>query len=187
MELRGMKKLPPGQRDEWMFVAAVSWSYLVTPEVLENKLVALGREYAGWSAAETRSCISTVLSKARSAADGETLEWRGQERRPLYWLTNEEIIQRLKITPEEEQHLKTIISKDTKRQRDRKRKEHKRRSEGVVPREEYEADRRDSRQHDRHLAKELKAQGMSLREIGSELGISHMQVKRLLESGKLEQ
>lgn len=183
-----MEKLPPGGRDEWMYVAAVSWSYLVAPDVLEKRLVALGREVADWSEAETRSCISTVLSKARSAADGETLEWRGQERRPLYWLTNEEIIQRLKITPEEEQHLKTIISKDTKRQRDRKRKEHKRRSEGVVPREEYEADTREGRQHDRTLAKKLKVQeGMSYREIGRRIGKSHTQVRRLLESGEQEE
>ena len=187
LELRGMEKLPPGGRNEWMYIAAVSLSYLVAPEALEKRMIELGRKYAGWSEADTRSCISTVLSKARSAADGETLEWKGQQRGPRYWLTNEEIIRRLKITPDEERHLNTIISKDTKRQRDRKRKEHKRRSEGVVPREEYEADRRESRQHNRHLAKELKAQGMSLREIGCELGISHMQVKRLLESEKSEQ
>jgi len=165
LELRGMEKLPPGGRNEWMYVAAVSLSYLVASEALEKRMIELGREYAGWSAAETRSCISTVLRKARSAAEGETLEWKGQQRGPRYWLTNEEIIRRLKITPDEQRHLKTIISKDTKKQRDRERKEKKRRSEGVAPREEYLAECRESRQHNRHLAKELKAQGMSLREI----------------------
>jgi hypothetical protein len=186
LELRGMERLTPGGRNEWMYIAAVSLSYLVAPEALEKRMTELGREYAGWSAAETRSCISTVLSKARSAAEGETLEWKGQ-RGPRYWLTNEEIIRRLKITPDEERHLKTIISKDTKKQRDRERREKKRRSEGVAPREEYLAQCRESRQHNRYLAKKLKAQGMSLRKISSELGISHMQVKRLLESGKSEQ
>ena len=77
--------------------------------------------------------------------------------------------------------------KNTKKQRDRERKEKQRRSEGVAPREEYLAECRESRQHNRHLATELKAQGMSLREIGCELGISHMLVKRLLESGNSEQ
>jgi hypothetical protein len=60
-----------------------------------------------------------------------------------YWLSNKEIIQRLKITPEEEAHLKTIISKDTKRKRDRERKEKDRRSKGVAPREEYLGERRE--------------------------------------------
>jgi hypothetical protein len=187
MELRGMEKLPPGHRDEWMFVAGVSLSYLVKPKVLEKRLIALGREVADWSEAETRSCISSVLSRASSAADGKTLEWQGQQRGTRYWFTNKEIIRRLKITLEEEVHLTTIISKDTKRQRDKERKEKNRRSEGVVPREEYLAERRESRQHDRRIAKKLRGQGMSLREIGRQLRISPTQVKRLLESGKSEE
>ncbi len=182
-----MEKLPPGHRDEWMYVASVSLSYLMRPEALEKRMIELGREYADWSEAETRSCISTVLRKARSAADGETLEWHGQQRGPRYWLTNPEIIRRLRITSEEEVHLKTIISKDTKRQRDRERTEQKRRSEGVAPREEYQAARRESRQHDRHTAQRLSSQGTSLREIGRQLGISHTQVRRLLESGESEE
>ena len=79
-------------------------------------------------------------------------------------------------------HLKTIISKDTKRKRDRERKEKDRRSKGVVPRQEYIAERRESRQHDRTLAKQLKAQGMSLRKIASELEKSHTYVRELLDS-----
>jgi hypothetical protein len=173
MEIRGMEKLPPGRRDEWMFVAGVSLSYLVAPEALEKKMFALGREVADWSESETRSCMSTVLSRAHAAANGETLEWQGQQRTTRYWLSNEQIIRRLKITPGEEVHLKTIISKDTKRKRDRERKEKNRRSKGVVPRQEYIAERRESRQHDRTLAKQLKAQGMSLRKIATELEKSH--------------
>jgi hypothetical protein len=187
MKLRGMEKLPPGQRDEWMFVAAVSLSYLMTPEALEKKMFALGREVADWSEAETRSCISTVLSRAHAAADGKTLEWQGQQRTTRYYLTNKEIIQRLRITPEEEAHLETIISKDTKQQRDRERKEKNRRSKGIAPRDEYLAEGRANRQHHRTLAKQLREQGMSFRNISSELGISHTQVKRLLESGKSEE
>lgn len=79
-------------------------------------------------------------------------------------------------------HLKTIISEDTKRQRDGERKERQRRSEGVVPREEYIAKGRDNRQHHRTLAKKLKAQDMSLRQIGRELGRSHTYVRDLLNS-----
>ncbi len=182
IELRGMEKLPPGQRDEWMFVAGVSLSYLVAPEALEKRMITLGREVADWREAETRSCISSVLSRAHAAADGKTLGWQGQQRTTRYWLSNEEIIRRLKITPEEEVHLATIISKDTKRQRDRKRKEKNRRYKGVTLREEYLAEGRDNRRHHRALAKQLKARGMSLRKIGSELGRSHTYVRDLLNS-----
>jgi hypothetical protein len=170
-----------------MFVAAVSLSYLVAPEALKKKMMAFGREVAGWSEAETRSCISTVLSRAYAAADGKTLEWQGQQRTTRYYLTNEEIIRRLRITPDEEAHLKTIISKDTKRKRDKERKEQKRRSEGVMPREEYLAERREGRQQDRHTAQMLSSQGLSLREIGRQLGVSPTQVKRLLDSEKSEE
>jgi hypothetical protein len=45
---------------------------------LEKKMFAGGREIADWSEAETRSCISTVLSRTHAAADGKTIEWQGQ-------------------------------------------------------------------------------------------------------------
>lgn len=165
-----------------MFVAAITLSYLVKPDALEKRLIALGREAADWSEAETRSCISTVLSRAHAAANSETLEWQGQQRTTHYRLTNEEIIRRLKITPEEEVHLKTIISKDTKRERDRERKEKYRRSKGIAPREEYQAERRESRQQDRHTARTLRSQDMSFRQIGRQLGRSHTYVRELLNS-----
>jgi hypothetical protein len=96
----------------------------------------------------------------------------------------------LEITPEEQQHLETIVSgnrkQEIRRQRDRKRKEQKRRSEGVVPRKEYLAESRDNRQHHRTLAKQLKARGMSLRRIGSELGKSSHLRKGAAELGRVK-
>jgi hypothetical protein len=182
MWLRGMDQLPPGQRDHWMFVAAVSLSNLLEPQQLERKLIALGKEYAGWSEAETRSRMQAVISCAHSAADGNKVEWNGQQRDPRYRLTNQNIIAMLGITPEEERHLKTLISKDTKRRRDRERKERERRSQGVKPRDEYIADARERRQHNRREARKLSGEGKSLRDIGTTLGISHTHVRRLLQS-----
>jgi DNA-binding transcriptional ArsR family regulator len=114
------------------------------------------------------------------AAAGETVEWEGQQRDPRYRLTSEEIIKRLKITPEEQKSLETIISAETKRQRDRERKRQKRREEGAVPRDEYLAALRERRQHLRTRAKRLHEEGISVTEIGRRLGISHTQVSRLL-------
>ncbi len=135
--LRGLDRLPPGERDLWMFCAAVSLSYVVEPQALERKVAELGRAYAGWSEAETRSRMHAVFSRRQAAADGETAEWQGQQRDPRYRISNQKIIAMLRITPDEEVHLKTIISKETKRQRDRERKERERRANGARPRDEY--------------------------------------------------
>ena len=186
LELRGMDKLPPGKRDDWMFVAGCSMSFLMGLEALKKELIALGWKSAGWGEAETRSRMHSIISRANSAAGGEMVPWNGQQRDTRYRLTNETIIQILEITPEEQQDLETIVSGERKqeirRQRDRKRKEQKRRSGGVVPRKEYLTKSRDNRHHHRTLAKQLKARGMSLRMIGSELGKSHTYVRELLNS-----
>ena len=137
LEIRGWDKLPPGQRDSWMFVAGVMLSYLVEARALEREIIALGRDYADWSEGETKSRMHTVIDKAQTAAAGEKVQWKGQQRHPRYWFKNQSIIDRLEITPEEERHLKTIISEDTRRERDRERKERARRSQGAQPRDAY--------------------------------------------------
>ena len=186
LELREMDKLPPRKRDGWMFVASCSMSFLMDPRSLEKKLIDLGWKRAGWSEAETRSRMHSVIASARLAAAGETIQWKGEQRDTRYRLTNEKIIDWLEITPEEEQHLKKIVSgsrkQEIRRQRDRERKEKKRRSEGVRPRDEYLAQREEDRWRHRTLAKELKDQGMSMREISRELGRSHTYVGELLNS-----
>jgi hypothetical protein len=183
IELRDLDRLPAGQRDFWMFCAAVSSSYLVEAQAFERKVIELGRDYAGWSESETRSRMHAVLFRAQAAADGETAEWLGQQLDPRYRLTNQRILAMLKITPKEEVYLQTIISKDTKRQRDRERKERERRAGGARPRDEYIAGARERRQQRRQAAKSLRGEGKSLRKIGRELGVSPTEVKRLLDAG----
>jgi hypothetical protein len=107
MWLRGIDTLPPGHRNAWMFVAAITLSYLMEPQYLEREIITLGRNYAGWSEAETRSRMQAVISRAHSAAAGDKVHWRGRQRDARYRLTNEEIIFRLEIDSEEERHLKT--------------------------------------------------------------------------------
>lgn len=184
LKLRSLDKLPPGQRNAWMFAAGSSLAYLVEPEFLERELIVLGRENADWSDAETRSSMHSIISRAKDASNkGGTVEWQGQERDPRYRLTNQKIIDDLNITTAEEKEMKVIISSDTKRQRNRERKERERRSKGVIPRDEYLAEAREKRR----LALELHQQGRSLREIGKTLGISHTQVKRMLEAQQQSQ
>ena len=181
IELRGLEQLLPGRRDYWMFAAATSLSYLVESQFLERKIIALGRDYANWSEGVTRSTMQAVISRAQSATLGEKIEWQGRQRDPRYRFTNQRLIEMLEISSEEQRHLKTIISEETKRERDRQRKERQRRSQGAQPRDEYVASARERRQHNRREAKKLREEGKSLREIGRELGVSHTQVRRLLQ------
>jgi hypothetical protein len=177
LKLRRLDKLPPDQRNGWMFAAGTSLAYLVEPQFLARELIVLGRDNAGWSEAETRSSMYSVISRARDAQAGKTVEWEGRQWDPRYRLTNRKIIEDLGITSEEEKEMKVLISKETKTQRDRERKERQRRSRGAIPREEY----RSKAGKKRRRAQELSRQGMSLREIGKTLGISHTHVKRLLD------
>lgn len=178
LTLRNLDKLPSGQRNAWMFASGASLAYLVEAEFLERELIVLGRENADWSDAETRSRMHSVISRAKDASKGETVEWQGQHRDPRYRLTNQKIIDDLNITTAEEEGMEVIISKDTKRQRNRERKERERRSKGVILRDEYLAEAREKRR----LALDLHQQGRSLREIGKTLGLSHTQAKRMLEA-----
>lgn len=173
--LRRLDKLPPGQRNDWMFAAGTSLAYLVEPQSLEGELIQLGKDYAGWGEAETRSSMHSVIRRAHDTCAGETAEWEGQKRDPRYRLTNRKIIEMLGITLDEEKEMKILISKETKRQRDRERKEQKRRSQGAITRQEYLAKASEKRA----TAQDLYRRGMSFREIGKKLGISHTQVRRL--------
>jgi hypothetical protein len=74
--------------------------------------------------------------------------------------------------------MKVLISKDNKRQRNREHKEQKRRAQGAKPRDEYLAEAGAREKESR--AKELHRQGLSLRKIGEQLGVSHTQVRRML-------
>src|SRR5215216_668047 len=159
LKLRGLDKLPAGHRDPWMFAAATSLAYLVGADTLERELIVLGKENAGWSEAETRSRMSAVIARAQDASVGDKVVWQGQQTDPRYRLKNQ-----------------TIISGETKRHRDRERKELQRRARGARPRDEYLAKAREKQA----LAKDLRRrQGMSFREIGKNLGISHTQARRL--------
>jgi len=183
MEIRGQEKLPPGKRDEWMFVAGVVSSYLIRAEFLERELVRLGCEKADWSEAETKRNMQTVVRKAHDAASGGTkVEWAGHQRDPRYWLTNEEIIRRLAITPKEEEAMQTILSAKTRQRREKERKEQQRRSKGIKPRSEYVNEAKERNEYHRLIAAKLSNEGMSLRQVSRELGISHTQVGRLLKS-----
>ena len=77
--------------------------------------------------------VSTLYRKAREARGGNVVEFHGRTYPPLYTPRNQTLIEIFQITADEEQRLRTIISRQ---ERERRRRE-KRRAEGMLSREEY--------------------------------------------------
>src|SRR5690606_1963883 len=69
-------RLPSGERDVWLLLAAVAVSYACPPEALEATMERLAGSYGGWTSQETRSRIHAVFKRSRQAAAGETIEYK---------------------------------------------------------------------------------------------------------------
>ncbi len=83
--------------------------------------------------------LMTLYSKAKANEAGETVEFNGRKLPPLYTPRNDTLINLFQITDDEQRQLRTIISKDMAKERDRKRKEAARRAAGAIDRETYES------------------------------------------------
>jgi Homeodomain-like domain len=169
-ELRWFGQPMPDYRDRWMFVAGVGMSWLAVPPVLRRELYALAAEIGGWTEARARSKLSAVMSRAHAAARGERVEWAGLEWDPRYRLKNQTIIELLEISAEEERELKTIISDEERRRRDRERKNPE------MSRKEYETSAAKRRVQARRMA----AEGLTRQQIADALGWSRRHVQRVL-------
>ena len=122
------------------------------------------------------SDLSAIIGKFKEALAGKTVFFAGREYSPLYTPKNETLIDLFQITDDEQRQLKTIISSVIKQERNTKIQQRIRREKGVISREDYEgrADARCER------AQELRSQGLSIRKIAMEMGISKSQVQRYL-------
>ncbi|MCK9238277.1 MAG: replication protein [Thiopseudomonas sp.] len=128
---------------------------------------ALAREIAPEWAHNSKE-LMTLYSKAKAYEAGEKVKFGGKEFAPLYTPKNDTLINLFGITDQEQRELRTIISTDMARERDRDRKEAARRATGAVDRETYlEAAKTKQAQ-----AQELRAQGLSVRAIAAQMGVS---------------
>jgi hypothetical protein len=169
-EMRWFGEPMPDFRDRWLFVAGVGMSWLAIPPVLQRELFALAREVGGWTEGNTRSKLHAVFRTAREAAAGKRVEFAGVEWDPRYRLRNQTIIEWLQITTEEEREMKTIVSDDERRLRDRARKNPE------MTRTEYET--RAARR--RAQARRMAAEGLRPEEIAETLGVSIHSVRSYL-------
>lgn len=82
--------------------------------------------------------LSTLYHKAQAFNKGAKVVFNGKRYPALYTPTNSTLISTFEITDAEQGKLKTIISREMARERDRLRSEARRRKAGAVPRREYE-------------------------------------------------
>jgi DNA-directed RNA polymerase specialized sigma24 family protein len=107
--------------------------------------------------------LMTLYAKAKAFEAGEQVEFGGKQFAPLYTPRNDTLINLFRITDDEQRKLRTIISRDVAAERHRKREEKRRRAAGA---------KAHSSEQDRAAARLMRAQGMSLRAIAAELGVS---------------
>jgi hypothetical protein len=169
-ELRhGVGGMPSGQRNLFVFLGACFLASALVAPHFRSEVLELGQEFAPtWSAQELAACISSVQRRLEAAAKGETVEFLGQPVDPRYRFKNSTLIDWLSISSKEMTQLRTIVSPDEKRNRDRARKEAERRSAGRLLRTDYEK----AAQQKAEIARALRDQGHSLGEIAQRLGIS---------------
>jgi hypothetical protein len=169
-ELRFMDAQMEDYRDRWMFLSGVAMSWVAVPTVLRRELYALAHQAGGWTEKHTRSKLQSVFRSAHQAARGEKVQWQGIEVDPRYRFKNQSIIELLEITAEEEREMKTIISDDERRRRDRQRKNPE------MSRQEYEA----RAAHRRSEARRMASEDLRVKEIAEALGLSIHTVRSYL-------
>lgn len=174
-----------GQRMLFLFWCA-NFLALAAPtkaEHLHYEARVLASEIApGWKYSDHD--IGTVLRKAIAHSQGEKVEHGGREYSPLYTPRNATLIDQLSITDEEQQQLKTIISKDEAATRHAERERQRRRIAGIAERAEYLEQMASTTEGRRQEALRLSGTGKSQRAIAKEMGISKTRVAQLLKGGQ---
>lgn len=151
-------------------------SHAVKPASFWKEAQALAASLApGWN--YDRSELSTVYHKTRAYFQGEVVDFGGRKHPPLYTPRNATLIERFGITDDEQRNLRTILSQTEARRRDAERKRQARQKAGAQDRQTYEA----TAQQRREMARSLRAEGMTQREIAARLGVSDSAVRHYLK------
>lgn len=182
LQLRWWGQLPPGERDTWLFLAAVAMSWLAPPIVLQRELVALAKAVGGWAERETRSRLQSVLRRATAAANGQTIEWKGRPVDPRYTFKTATILEWLQITADEQQQLRTLVGPEIMRVRHREAERDRKHRAGEVQqdRASYLAQWDERWAQAWQMREEM---ALPVAEVARQLGISSRQVRRYLKKG----
>jgi hypothetical protein len=175
--------LPPGQRNNWILIAAIALSWTASPGAIEPELMPLARRLAGWSEGEVRACISSVRRRTEqnkrakdAATDGEKPESQ------LYRFRATEIIARLEITEVEMRgaNLRVLITAPIKKEHARKRQQARRLRSGAEPRPIYVGKVRAEANDKAEAVLSLLAELGTVKAVAEHLGISVNTAKQRL-------
>lgn len=123
--------------------------------------------------------LMTLYSKAKAYEAGEKVKFGGKQLPPLYTPRNDTLISLFQITDDEQRRLRTLISQDMAKERDKERHTARRRAAGAVDRAEYLAAARAKQGQ----ALALKSLGLSVRAIAAQMGVSVGAVSGYLQIG----
>lgn len=176
-ELRG--GVVEGQRMQHLFwrLNFLLLSGATNSKQMYHEAAALARELdPQWSSRSKE--LMTLFSKAKAYEAGEKVSFGGKEYAPLYTPKNDTLINLFRITPEEQQQLKTVVSQAEAAERHRKREEGRRRAAGAIDRETY----LETANGKLAKAQALRAEGLSVRAIAKRMGVSVMAVSRYINA-----
>ncbi|KAE9658351.1 replication protein [Pseudomonas sp. PB105] len=176
-ELRG--GVVEGQRMQHLFwrLNFLLLSGATNSKQMYHEAAALARELdPQWNSRSKE--LMTLFSKAKAYEAGEKVTFGGKEHPPLYTPRNDTLINLFRITPAEQQQLKTIVSHAEAAGRHRRREEGRRRAAGAVDRETY----LETANGKLAKAQALRAEGLSVRAIAKRMGVSVMAVSRYINA-----
>lgn len=175
--------LEAGQRDKWLFVAAMALTWMCPPDAVEAEITALAMRTSGWSQREAFSRMSSVLGRARRAEAGETATFNGHEVDARYRMKASTIIAWLEITPEEQKaaDLRILLDDDVRRDRKVQAERQRRQDKGAKSRAETQAERLALGRR----AVEMQAvDGLTLEQIASKLKVSRRQIAKAMNEAR---
>ncbi|WP_299316228.1 replication protein [uncultured Halomonas sp.] len=141
---------------------------------------ALAREMApGWNEYRSKE-LMTLYAKAKQFEAGEKVTFGGREYPPLYTPRNDTLIDLFGITDQEQAQLRTLISKSMAAERHREREKARRRANGAMDRETY----LQAANAKQEQAQGLREQGLSIRAIAAQMGVSVGAVSGYLKAAK---
>lgn len=121
--------LPPGNRDKFLFLLGAALSWIHPSDRLDEELVHVASDLAGWDEAECSERFAAILGRVHGAQDDAV------ERR--YRFKTQTIIDWLQISHDEQQKLDVLVSVEIRLGRKKGKATEQRRMSGSVTREQY--------------------------------------------------
>jgi len=117
-EKRWCGTIPEGQRDIWVFIAAVHLAWRCSPDEIFDETAEIA---TAWGIApswiEKGKYLHSAIDRAQRAMAGEKIDWNGKSRDIRYRFTSQTLIEWLKIEPYEMTDLICLIDQNERNRR----------------------------------------------------------------------